>query len=192
MHAVADETGEVRNTKLDPEAEARRQLALTQVRQYPDPVLRMQAREVESFDDDLASLVERMRHLLRDANGIGLAATQVGVLRRVFLFLPDPEQDAVALVNPRIVESSDERVSDDEGCLSLQGVVVPVERNERVTVEASDPEGNEVRFDLEGLPARIAQHELDHLDGVLILDRTTPEGRREALAVLRPPPVLVR
>ena len=192
MHAVADETGEVRNTKLDPEAEARRQLALTQVRQYPDPVLRMQAREVESFDDDLASLVERMRHLLRDANGIGLAATQVGVLRRVFLFLPDLEQDAVALVNPRIVERSDERVSDDEGCLSLQGVVVPVERNERVTVEASDPEGNEVRFDLEGLPARIAQHELDHLDGVLILDRTTPEGRREALAVLRPPPVLVR
>jgi len=192
MHAVADETGEVRNTKLDPEAEARRQLALTQVRQYPDPVLRMQAREVESFDDDLASLVERMRHLLRDANGIGLAATQVGVLRRVFLFLPDLEQDAVALVNPRIVESSDERVSDDEGCLSLQGVVVPVERDERVTVEASDPEGNEVRFELEGLPARIAQHELDHLDGVLILDRTTPEGRREALAVLRPPPVLVR
>jgi len=192
MHAVADETGEVRNTKLDPEAEARRQLALTQVRQYPDPVLRMQAREVESFDDDLASLVERMRHLLRDANGIGLAATQVGVLRRVFLFLPDLEQDAVALVNPRIVESSDERVSDDEGCLSLQGVVVPVERNELVTVEASDPEGNEVRFELEGLPARIAQHELDHLDGVLILDRTTPEGRREALAVLRPPPVLVR
>jgi len=192
MHAVADETGEVRNTKLDPEAEARRQLALTQVRQYPDPVLRMQAREVESFDDDLASLVERMRHLLRDANGIGLAATQVGVLRRVFLFLPDPEQDAVALVNPRIVERSDERVSDDEGCLSLQGVVVPVERDERVTVEASDPEGNVVRFELEGLPARIAQHELDHLDGVLILDRTTPEGRREALAVLRPPPVLVR
>jgi peptide deformylase len=192
MHAVADETGEVRNTKLDPEAEARRQLALTQIRQYPDPVLRMQAREVESFDDDLASLVERMRHLLRDANGIGLAATQVGVLRRVFLFLPDPEQDAVALVNPRIVESSDERVSDDEGCLSLQGVVVPVERDERITVEASDPEGNEVSFELEGLPARIAQHELDHLDGVLILDRTTPEGRREALAVLRPPPVLVR
>jgi peptide deformylase len=192
MEAVADETGEVRNTKLEPEAEARRQLALTQIRQYPDPVLRMQAREVESFDDDLASLVARMQHLLRDANGIGLAATQVGVLRRVFLFLPDPEQEPVALVNPRIVESSDERVGDDEGCLSLQGVVVPVERHERVTVEASDPEGNEVAFELEGLPARIAQHELDHLDGVLILDRTTPEGRREALAVLRPPPVLVR
>ena len=192
MHAVADETGEVRNTKLDPEAEARRQLALTQVRQYPDPVLRMQAREVESFDDDLASLVERMRHLLRDANGIGLAATQVGVLRRVFLFLPDKEQDPVPLVNPRLAEGSDERESDVEGCLSLQGVVIPVERHERVTIEATDPEGNEVRLELEGLPARIAQHELDHLDGVLIIDRTTPEARREAVALLRPQPVIVR
>jgi peptide deformylase len=86
---VADETGEVRNDKLDPEAEARRRLALAQIRQYPDPVLRMQAREVESHDEDLARLIERLEHLLRDANGLGLAATQVGVLRRVFLFLPD-------------------------------------------------------------------------------------------------------
>ena len=192
MPAVADESGEVRNQKLDPEAEARRRLALAQVRQYPDPVLRMRAREVEDFDDDLTSLVERMRHLLHDANGLGLAATQVGVLRRVFLFLPDPEQEAVALVNPRLVEPSEERVSDEEGCLSLQDVVIPVERYERIVVEATDPEGNEVRLELEGLPARIAQHELDHLDGVLILDRTTPDARREALGILRPPPVLAR
>jgi peptide deformylase len=192
MPSVADESGEVRNQKLDPEAEARRRLALAQVRQYPDPVLRMQARDVEDFDDDLASLVERMRHLLHDANGLGLAATQVGVLRRVFLFLPNPEEEAVALVNPKLVEPSEERVSDEEGCLSLQGVVIPVERHERITVEATDPEGNDVRLELEGLPARIAQHELDHLDGVLILDRTTPDARREALAILRPPPVLAR
>jgi peptide deformylase len=192
MPSVADESGEVRNQKLDPEAEARRRLALAQVRQYPDPVLRMQARDVEDFDDDLASLVERMRHLLHDANGLGLAATQVGVLRRVFLFLPDPEEEAVALVNPKLVAPSEERVSDEEGCLSLQGVVIPVERHERITVEATDPEGNDVRLELEGLPARIAQHELDHLDGVLILDRTTPDARREALAILRPPPVLAR
>jgi peptide deformylase len=192
MPSVADESGEVRNQKLDPEAEARRRLALAQVRQYPDPVLRMQARDVEDFDDDLASLVERMRHLLHDANGLGLAATQVGVLRRVFLFLPDPEEEAVALVNPKLVEPSDERLSDDEGCLSLQGVVIPVERHERITVEATDQEGNDVRLELEGLPARIAQHELDHLDGVLILDRTTPDARREALGILRPPPVLAR
>jgi peptide deformylase len=192
MPSVADESGEVRNQKLDPEAEARRRLALAQVRQYPDPVLRMQARDVEEFDDDLASLVERMRHLLHDANGLGLAATQVGVLRRVFLFLPEPEEEAVALVNPKLVEPSEERVSDEEGCLSLQGVVIPVERHERITVDATDPEGNDVRLELEGLPARIAQHELDHLDGVLILDRTTPDARREALAILRPPPVLAR
>ena len=191
MPSVADESGEVRNQKLDPEAEARRRLALAQVRQYPDPVLRMQARDVEDFDDDLASLVERMRHLLHDANGLGLAATQVGVLRRVFLFLPDPEEEAVALVNPKLVEPSDERLSDDEGCLSLQGVVIPVERHERITVEATDQEGNDVRLELEGLPARIAQHELDHLDGVLIIDRTTPEARREAMKILRPKPVLV-
>ncbi len=189
---VAEEAGEVRTEKLDPEAEARRRLALAQIRQYPDPVLRMQARDVEAFDDELARLVERLNHLLRDANGLGLAATQAGVLRRVFVFLPDQDEDPVALVNPRLAESSDERVADDEGCLSLQGVVIPVERHERITVKAQDPEGNEVRLDLEGLPARIAQHELDHLEGILILDRTTPEARREALALLRPQPVLVR
>jgi peptide deformylase len=189
---MPDETGEVRNQKLDAEAEARRRVALAQVRQYPDPVLRMQAREVESFDDDLVRLIDRLEHLLGDANGLGLAATQIGVLRRVFVFLPDPEQEPVALVNPRLVEESEERVGDDEGCLSLQGVVVPVERHERVTLEGRDPQGAEIRLELEGLPARIVQHELDHLDGVLIIDRTTPDGRRQALALLRPQPALVR
>jgi peptide deformylase len=192
MRPVADETGEVRNEKLDAEAEARRRVALAQIRQYPDPVLRMRAREVERFDEDLDRLIERLNHLLRDANGLGLAATQLGVLRRVFVFLPDPEREPVALVNPRLAESSDGRVRDDEGCLSLQRVVIPVERHEKVTIEASTPQGEDVRLELEGLPGRIAQHELDHLDGVLILDRTTPEARREALAILRPQPVLVR
>jgi peptide deformylase len=172
---MADEVGEVRDKKLDPEAEARRRIALAQIRQYPDPALRMKAHDVDAFDGDLSRLVEQLEHLLRDANGLGLAATQVGVLRRVFLLQPDPEEEPRALVNPRLVETSDERISDDEGCLSLQGVVIPVER-----------------LELEGLPARVAQHELDHLDGILILDRTTPEARREALAALRPQPVIVR
>jgi peptide deformylase len=189
---MADEVGEVRKEKLDAEAEARRQVALAQIRQYPDPALRMKAHEVESFDGDLSRLVERLEHLLHDANGLGLAATQMGILQRVFIFQPDPEQEPQALVNPRLVKASDERVGDDEGCLSLQGVVIPVERHERITVEATDPEGKEVQLELEGLPARIAQHELDHLDGILILDRTTPEARREALATLRPQPVIVR
>jgi peptide deformylase len=188
---VADETGEVRNEQLDPEAEARRRLALAQIRQYPDPVLRMKARDVEGFDGDLAKLVERLEHLLGDASGLGLAATQIGVLRRVFVFLPDTEQPPVALVNPRLAVGSDELASDTEGCLSLQGVVIPVERHERVTVEAQDLEGKGVKLELEGLPARIAQHELDHLDGVLILDRTTPEARREALGTLRPQPLIL-
>src|ERR687888_2742612 len=192
MRAMAEEVGEVRDQKLDAEAEARRQVALAQIRQYPDPALRMRANEVESFDGDLAKLVERLEHLLKDANGLGLAATQVGVLRRVFVFQPDPEKEPRALVNPTLTDESEERVSDDEGCLSLQGVVIPVERHERITLEAKDPDGSEIRLELEGLPARVAQHELDHLDGILILDRTTPDARREALALLRPQPVVVR
>jgi peptide deformylase len=189
---MSDEAGQVRNEKLDAEAEARRRLALAQIRQYPDPVLRMKARDVDDFDDDLARLIERLENLLRDANGLGLAATQAGVLRRVFMFQPDPEEKPRAFVNPTMIDGSEERVSDDEGCLSLQGVVIPVERHERITLEAKDPGGNDVRLELEGLPARIVQHELDHLDGILILDRTTPDARREALALLRPQPVLVR
>ena len=182
---MADESGEVRTKKLDPEAEARRRLALAQIRQYPDPVLRMQANDVEQFDGDLEKLVERLEHLLGEASGLGLAATQIGVLRRVFVFLPDQEGEPVVVVNPRFTVTSEERESDTEGCLSLQGVVIPVERHASVVVEGKDAEGKDVRLELEGLPARIAQHELDHLDGVLILDRTTPEGRREALGILR-------
>jgi peptide deformylase len=183
------DAGQVKTEKLDPEAEALRRVALAQIRQYPDPVLRMKANDVEEFDGDLAKLIERMKHLLHDANGVGLAATQVGVLRRVFIFQPDPDEDPRALINPRLAEGSDERESDDEGCLSLQGVVIPVERHERVAIEATDPEGNDVHLELEGLPARVVQHELDHLDGILIIDRTTPEARREALGILRPQPV---
>src|ERR671936_3156517 len=104
------EPGQVKTDALDAEAEARRRVALAQIRQYPDPALRMRANEVEAFDEELGKLVERLEHLLHDANGLGLAATQIGVLRRVFVFQPDPEQEPQALVNPRVVESSDERV----------------------------------------------------------------------------------
>jgi peptide deformylase len=189
---MADDVGEVREEKLDAEAEARRRVALAQIRQYPDPALRMKAHDVEAFDGDLGRLVEQLEHLLDGANGLGLAATQLGVLRRVFVLRPDPEEEPQVIVNPQLVKGSEERVTDDEGCLSLQGVVIPVERHLRITLEARDPEGKELRLELEGLPARVAQHELDHLDGILILDRTTPEARREALAALRPQPVIVR
>lgn len=179
------EAGQIRTDELDAEREARRRVALAQIRQYPDPVLRMRAHEVEQFDGELARLAERMIALMGEAAGVGLAANQVGVLQRIFVFQPSAEEEPRALVNPEIVERDDEALADDEGCLSMQGVLVPVERSLRVTIEGRDPAGEEVRLELEDMAARVVQHELDHLDGVLIIDRTTAEGRREALAVLR-------
>ena len=184
-----DVEGQVRTEELDPEREARRQLALAQIRQYPDPVLKMPARPVEEFDDDLRRLVTRMKELMQDANGVGLAATQVGVVRRVFVFAPDDER-VLAVVNPELPQRGDESDVDDEGCLSIQGVTVPVERSTAVRLEGKDEEGNDVAYDLDGMAARIVQHELDHLDGTLMLDRTTPEARREAMGALRPRLVL--
>jgi peptide deformylase len=172
----------------DAEAEARRRLALAQIRQYPDPVLRMRANDIETFDEGLARLAERMTALMHDAHGVGLAATQVGVLRRLFVF-NDGEQDH-ALANPRIVESSSMVETDDEGCLSLGPIRVPVERSLEVTLEAQDLTGAPVRLELDCMAARVVQHELDHLDGVLIVQRTTDAARREALGRLRPQPVI--
>jgi peptide deformylase len=177
--------GEVKHEERDPEQEARRQLALAQIRQYPDPALRMAARPVQDFDDDLRRLADRMAQLMVDASGVGLAATQVGVLQRLFVFAPDGER-VLTLVNPEIVSRSDELETEDEGCLSMQGVTVSVERPVAVRIEGLDERGKKVAYDLEGMAARIGQHELDHLDGTLILDRTTPEDRKKALAVLRP------
>jgi peptide deformylase len=186
---VTEVEGEIRDEELDPEREAereaRRQLALAQIRQYPDSVLRMKAPPVETFDDDLKRLATRLGELMKDANGVGLAATQVGVLRRVFVFARE-ENEVAVLVNPEIVRRGDEADVDEEGCLSIQGVTMPVERVTSVRIEGRDASGEEVAYDLEGTPARIVQHELDHLDGTMILDRTTPEARREALAALRP------
>jgi len=170
------------------EREARRLIALSRIRQYGDPALRMKAREVESFDEDLLRLVERMTALMHEAQGVGLAATQVGVLRRLFVFVHEGE-DRV-LVNPVITKRSEDKVMDDEGCLSLREILVPVERSVAVTIEGFDASGEPVKLDLELPTARIVQHELDHLDGVLVIDRTDDESRRAALAKLRPQPVL--
>lgn len=182
---MADEAGELRDTgDLDAEALARRRLALSQIRQYPDPALRLRANEVEHFDDALRQLAERMTALMNDAYGVGLAATQVGVLQRLLVFQSGDDELRV-LVNPWLVQESDEVEVDDEGCLSLQRVIVPVERSVRVTIEARDLDGDEMRLELDELPARVVQHELDHLDGVLIVDKTTDDARREAMATLR-------
>jgi peptide deformylase len=184
--------GQVRNEELDAEREARRRLALAQVRQYPDPVLRMKANHVEEIDDSVTGLVKRMKGLMSEARGVGLAATQLGILRRVLVYQSGEEEPFVALVNPRVVETGGEQIADDEGCLSLGAatVIVEVERATTIVVEATSPEGEELRLEAEGLEARVIQHELDHLDGILIIDRTSPEQRREALAKLRPQPLL--
>ena len=167
-------------------ARAREMVAKSQIRQYPEPVLREPAREVSEFSDDLVALVDRMTRLMDDENGVGLAGNQVGLLRRVLVYRPDREDaEARALVNPTIVERSDELVTDEEGCLSLGPLRVPVERHARVTVAAQDAHGEPVRVDAGDLEARILQHEIDHLDGVLILDRTTREQRKQAMRELR-------
>ena len=172
----------------DLEREARRMFALSRIRQYGDTVLRMKAREVDSFDDDLERLAERMTTLMHEANGVGLAATQVGVLRRLFVFVDEGEDRVI--VNPTIAKHSKDTEIDDEGCLSLREVLVPVERAKSVTIEGLNLKGEPIRFDLELPSSRVVQHELDHLDGVLIIDRTDDESRRAALARLRPQPVL--
>lgn len=184
--------GQIRSEELDAEREARRRAALTLVRQYPDPVLRMKAKHVEEFDDSVSGLVERMTRLMDEARGVGLAAPQLGILRRILVYRTAEEAPAIALVNPKVVSTSDELETADEGCLSLgaASVVVEVERPIRVAIEALTPGGEQTRVDAEGLEARVLQHELDHLDGILTIDRTTPEQRRAALAQLRPQPVL--
>jgi peptide deformylase len=189
---VGEVEGQIRDEQLDAEREARRQLALTQVRQYPDPVLRMKANAVETFDEALGVLVARMSALMQEARGVGLAAPQMGVLQRLLVYQADEDEPVRALVNPRVVESSETLETADEGCLSLGAatVVVAVERPDAVVIEAVSPEGEELRIGADGLTARVLQHELDHLDGVLILDRAGPDDRKEALAKLRPQPVL--
>jgi peptide deformylase len=174
--------------RRDAEDEARRRVALAQIRQYPDPVLRMRANEVVDFDEELARLADRMTTLMHDAHGAGLAANQVGVLRRIFVFT-DGDTDHV-VVNPSLVERSKSLETDDEGCLSLGPIRVPVERSAEVTLAGQDLTGAPIRMELDDLQARVVQHELDHLDGVLMLERTDDASRRGALGKLRPQPVL--
>jgi peptide deformylase len=190
-HEHEDDDHDAHDRELDAaraEREVRRRIALSQVRQYGDPVLRMRANEVEAFDEELTQLSERMITVMHDADGVGLAATQVGILRRVFVFHDEGEDRVV--VNPRLTITSGEKEVDEEGCLSLGPVRMPVERAVEVTLEGCDVHGEVLHLELEGLPARVVQHELDHLDGRLIIDRTDPESRREALAQLRPRLVL--
>jgi len=171
--------------ELDPETRARRDAALRHVRKLGDPVLRASAVEVERFDDALRAEIERMGELMHDALGVGLAATQLGILHRVLVYRAYAEDPLTALVNPVLEWQSDELEVASEGCLSLPGVHVEVERPARVRVRARDAAGEELEIEADGLPARVIQHEIDHLNGVLILDRISREARKEAMRAMR-------
>jgi len=171
--------------ELDEEARARRAAALAQIRQYGDPVLRAKALPVEVFDDELRREVARMGRLMEDSIGIGLAATQIGQLRRLLVYRVEHDSPIVALVNPVLEWSSREEEIAEEGCLSLPGVGVDVERPVHVRVRARDEHGEEQVIEASGLEARVIQHEMDHLDGVLILDRTSRDQRKAAVRTLR-------
>jgi peptide deformylase len=171
--------------ELDPEVAARRDAALAQIRKFGDPVLRTRAKPVQRFDGALSQEIARMGVLMGDALGVGLAATQVGVLNRVLVYRVVQGAPVVALVNPELEWSGAEREPMEEGCLSLPGVLVDVERPIHVRVRAVDAEGEEMLVEASGLEARVIQHEIDHLDGVLILDRTSREERKEAIRTLR-------
>jgi peptide deformylase len=180
----------------DPAAAARRAAAFERIRQWGDPVLRSRAREVDEFDDALRRQAEEMVRVMEAAHGAGLAAPQVGVTNRVLVYRPDPETAPRALVNPVVEEASEDTARDLEGCLSLgrAQVHVEVERPRAVVVAARDVDGEEVRIEAEDRHARVLQHEIDHLDGVLMLARADPEQRKAAVRALRegvpysPPP----
>ena len=169
----------------DPVLERRRLAALAHIRQIGDPVLRAPALTVTAFDDALRDEVERMVAIMHDARGVGLAAPQVGSLRRLAVVIGGDDEPPIALVNPEITWRSAEEETEFEGCLSIGEISVEVPRAVAIRLRAQDVEGNPVELAPEGFFARVIQHELDHLDGVLILDRTAPEQRREALKALR-------
>ena len=171
--------------ELDPETAARRDAALAQIRTFGDPVLRTRARPIERFDDALRQEISRMGCLMDDALGVGLAATQVGVVHRLLVYRVQQQAPLAALINPEVEWSGRESESMEEGCLSLPGVLVEVDRPIHVRVRALDEFGEPIVIEASGLEARVIQHEIDHLDGVLILDRTSREQRKEAMRALR-------
>jgi peptide deformylase len=170
---------------LDPEVEARRVAAMSLIRRLGDPVLRSSATPVDRFDDSLRQLCSRMAGIMNDAIGVGLAAPQLGISQRLLVYRVGPDAPVIVLANPELEWKSGDEEAGEEGCLSIPGVTVDVERPVHVRVRALDEEGEERRVEASGLEARVIQHEMDHLDGVLILERTSRDERKRALRELR-------
>jgi len=178
-------THEEEEPQLDPELEARRAAAMSFIRRLGDPVLKSRATQVDRFDDSLRSQVSRMAGIMGDAFGVGLAAPQLGVSQRLLVYRVGPDAPIVVLANPELEWRSDQTEAFEEGCLSIPGITVDVDRAVHVRVSAQDEEGEPRSVEASGLEARVIQHEIDHLDGVLILDRTTRDQRRDAMRALR-------
>jgi len=154
-----------------------------EVRTFGDPALKSRTSQVKDFDEPLKQLAEDMMRVMRERDGVGLAANQIGRLKRIFVAAYEDEE--YAIVNPEIDELSETTEKDTEGCLSIPETRVEVERPTAVTITGQDLSGAPVRVDAEGLLARIFQHEIDHLNGVLILDRTDRESRKSAMREIR-------
>jgi peptide deformylase len=182
---VKTEERDAEERQLEVELLERREAALAQVVKWGDPILKSKASPVSNFNPELRSEVERMIEIMRDGLGIGLAATQVGALRRLLVFQAGPESEPTALINPEVEWLSEEMAVAEEGCLSLPNVSMDVERPLYARFSGRDVEGAPIVIEAAGLEARVLQHEIDHLDGVLILDRTVREQRKAALRALR-------
>jgi len=185
MSEEAEKTESEERSELETELLERREAALAQVVKFGDPVLKSKASPVLDLSPELRAEVERMIAIMRDGMGVGLAATQLGILRRLLVFQAGPDSEPTALVNPEIEWLSDEVVVAEEGCLSLPGVSMDVERALHTRIGGLDAEGEPMTIEASGLEARVLQHEIDHLDGVLILDRAPRAQRKEALRALR-------
>ena len=170
---------------LDPEAAARRAAAMSFIRKWGDPVLKSRATPVDRFDDTLRQQVQRMAGIMRDATGVGLAAPQLGISQRLLVYRIGSDAPLITLVNPELEWRGEDVETFEEGCLSIPSVAVDVERPVHVRVRARDEHGDERLVEASGLEARVIQHEMDHLDGVLMLDRASREDRKEALRALR-------
>jgi peptide deformylase len=178
---------ETDETETSDQRRAHHAMAMRLVRQFPDPALRSPAAHVGEVDAEVRQLAERMTDIMLRSHGVGLAATQIGVMRRVLVYRLDADDEPRVVVNPELSDLSDETDTDTEGCLSLLGgeLQVPVERSLRLVLTGMDESGDTVRVEAEGMEARVLQHEVDHLNGVLIIDRAAKEDRRAAMRELR-------
>ncbi|GAC1424499.1 MAG: peptide deformylase [Actinomycetota bacterium] len=158
-------------------------MSFMDIRIIGDPVLRTVASVITVFDDDLARFAADLMDTMHAAPGVGLAAPQVGRLIRMFVFNSGDRSGAV--FNPSITWMSEETQIGDEGCLSVPEIYLPVERAMQVRVAAQDVQGQPLVWECEGFEARIFQHEIDHLDGIMFIDRLTAEHRRQAWRLIR-------